>query len=115
MQQYDHSWLASQPSRSTLKTLRTARKRSSRVAATVIGAQLSTVVLAAEVPGIMSHPIVDPFNVGLFLILMQIGFTACVIIWYGRYAKKRLDPASLRFAAELKQRGDTTHSGGARP
>lgn len=75
-----------------LRELRAARRRPAQVAAAVVVAQMSGVVLANEAPGVMAVAWAGPVNVGLGLVLAQVAFTGWAVLWYARYARRRLEP-----------------------
>ncbi|MER5219244.1 DUF485 domain-containing protein [Streptomyces flaveus] len=85
--------------RAVLDTLRAARRRPARVAASVAGVQLLAVGLAAEAPGVMGVTIVGPLNLGLTLVLVQLGLTAWAMVWYGRYGRNEIDRLAARYDA----------------
>lgn len=99
----EHSWSAPSPPseapRAALNVLRTARRRAVRVAALVVGGQLCTVAVAAEAPRVMSVALAGPLNVGFFVVLLQLGFAAWAVVWYGRYGRNELDPLARRYRA----------------
>jgi hypothetical protein len=93
------------PTRAALGTLRAARGRPARIATAVVGGQLCAVVLATEAPSVMGVTVAGPLNVGLALVLVQLGLAAWTLVWYGRYGKKELDPLVARHVAASRQRG----------
>jgi hypothetical protein len=95
MHPYEHATELPPPSpmsRSALKTLRAARRPPAWVAGAVVGGQLCAMGLAAEVPSFMGISIVGPVNVGLALVLVQLGVVTWAVVWYGRYGRETLDP-----------------------
>ncbi|MDX3638332.1 DUF485 domain-containing protein [Streptomyces sp. MB09-02B] len=84
-----------------LRELRTARRRPARVAAAVVVAQMSGVVLANEAPGVMAIAWAGPLNIGLGLVLAQVVLTGWAILWYARYAGRRLEPLVKRHHASF--------------
>ena len=92
--------------RSALQTLRAARRPPAWVAGAVVGGQVCAMGLAAEVPSFMGISIVGPVNVGLALVLVQLGIVTWAVLWYGRYGKDTLDPLMERHAAVAGQPED---------
>ncbi|MBD9726544.1 DUF485 domain-containing protein [Streptomyces caniscabiei] len=84
-----------------LRELRAARRRPAQVAAAVVVAQMSGVVLANEAPGVMAVAWAGPVNVGLGLVLAQVAFTGWAVLWYVRYARRRLEPLVQRHRASF--------------
>ncbi|MFE7767031.1 DUF485 domain-containing protein [Streptomyces sp. NPDC057438] len=84
-----------------LRELRAARRRPARVAAAVVVAQMSGVVLANEAPGVMAIDWAGPLNIGLTLVLAQVVFTGWAVLWYARYAGRRLEPLVKRHRASF--------------
>lgn len=85
----------------TLRELRAARRRPARVAASVLGAQMTGVVLANEAPGVMAVSLAGPLNIGLTLVLVQLVITGWAVLWYSRYARNTLEPLAGRHNAPL--------------
>lgn len=85
----------------TLRELRAARRRPARVAAAVLGAQMTGVVLANEAPGVMAVSLAGPLNIGLTLVLVQLAITGWAVLWYSRYARNTLEPLAERHNAPL--------------
>lgn len=105
MDPYEHviepSWPASPPPpqvpRAVLDSLRTARRRAVWVAAGVVAGQLCTVALTAGAPRVMGVALVGPLNLGLCLVLLQLGLAAWASAWYGRFGRTKLDPLARRW------------------
>ena len=59
---------------------------------------LTYVLLAAYAPGLMSRPVLGTINLGLLLGLSQFVSTVVIMLLYGRFAKRHVDPevAGLR-------------------
>jgi uncharacterized membrane protein (DUF485 family) len=59
---------------------------------------LTYVLLAAYAPGLMSRPVLGHVNLGLLLGLSQFATTVVIMLLYGRFAKRHVDPevAALR-------------------
>ncbi|MBE1602525.1 DUF485 domain-containing protein [Streptomyces stelliscabiei] len=84
-----------------LRELRAARRRPARVAAAVVIAQMAGVVLANEAPGVMATAWAGPLNIGLTLVLAQVVCTGWAVLWYARYARRRLEPLVERHRASF--------------
>jgi uncharacterized membrane protein (DUF485 family) len=50
------------------------------------------VILSAYAPKFMSEEVIGAVNMGFVLGLLQFVTTAVLVVWYGRYARKELDP-----------------------
>ena len=87
-----------------LRELRAARRRPAQVAAVVVLAQMSGVVLANEAPGVMAIAWAGPLNLGLALVLAQVVLTGWAVLWYARYAGRRLEPLVKRHRASFPHR-----------
>jgi len=63
-----------------------------------LGWYLTYVLFAAFAPGLMSRPVLGSVNVGLLLGLSQFATTIVIMLAYGRFAKRHIDPdvAALR-------------------
>ncbi|MFE7840215.1 hypothetical protein ACFU53_30425 [Streptomyces sp. NPDC057474] len=84
-----------------LRELRAARRRPAQVAAAVVAAQMAGVILANEAPGVMAVAWAGPLNIGLTLVLAQVGFTGWAVLWYARYAGRFLEPLVKRHSASF--------------
>lgn len=84
-----------------LRELRAARRRPAQVATAVVVARMSGVVLANEAPGVMAIAWAGPLNIGLALVLAQVVFTGWAVLWYARYAGRRLEPLVKRHRASF--------------
>lgn len=97
-----HSFLA-QAQATALSELRAARRRPVRVAAAVVMAQMAGVCLANEAPGVMAYSWMEPLNIGLTLVLVQLAITGYALAWYSRYATETLDPLIEQHRASFPQ------------
>ncbi|MGI5193771.1 DUF485 domain-containing protein [Streptomyces sp. CA-288835] len=84
-----------------LRELRAARRRPALIAATVLAAHMTGVVLANEAPDLMAIDWAGPLNIGLTLVLAQVTFTGWAVLWYVRYAKSSLEPLVKRHSAAI--------------
>ena len=59
---------------------------------------LTYVLLAAYAPGLMSRPVLGNVNLGLLLGLSQFVTTVLIMVGYGRFTRRHIDPevAALR-------------------
>ncbi|MGP3927810.1 DUF485 domain-containing protein [Streptomyces sp. 8N616] len=95
---------AASPSRQSelaVRQLRTARRLPVRVTLTVLAVDMVIAVLATQADGLLGLPVAGPFNVGLVLLLVQLGITAGAAVWYGRYARAAVDPLTERLGSSL--------------
>jgi uncharacterized membrane protein (DUF485 family) len=71
------------------------------VSALFLAWYLTFVLLAAYAPGFMGRRVSGSVTVGLLLGLSQFVTTVAIMLWYARFAKKKVDPeiAELRRAA----------------
>jgi len=60
------------------------------------------VLLAAFAPGFMSIKVAGNINVGLVFGLLQFVTTFTITMGYGRFASRKLDPASARIRERLE-------------
>jgi uncharacterized membrane protein (DUF485 family) len=62
---------------------------------------LTFVLLAAYAPGFMATKVTGSVTVGLLLGLSQFATTVAIMLWYARFARKKIDPkiAELRALA----------------
>lgn len=64
---------------------------------------LTSVLLAAYAPGLMSRPVLGSVNLGLLLGLSQFGTTIVIMLCYAWFARRHIDPdvAALRERAGM--------------
>ena len=99
-----HDQDAPGPWAGALHELRAARRRPARVAAAVVAVQMAGVCLANEAPGSMAYAWAGPVNIGLTLVLVQLGITGAALAWYSRYARHTLEPLIERHRPALTRR-----------
>jgi len=67
---------------------------------------LTYVLLAAYAPGLMSRPVLGTVNLGLLLGLSQFVTTVVIMLLYGRFARRHVDPE----VAALRERAGANRS-----
>ena len=88
---------------SPIQQLRERRRPVLTVTGVLVGLYLVNAILANWAPGFMDAGLVGPVNVGLLLGLVQGITTVWAAWWYGRYARRRLDPLAEPLRDSIEQ------------
>jgi uncharacterized membrane protein (DUF485 family) len=70
------------------------------VSALFLGWYLSYVLLAAYARSFMSLQVFGMVNVGMLLGFLQFVSTGAITVWYVRFARRRIDPASAEIRSQ---------------